>query len=391
MRLRSSTVASKKRTAEEASLSDEDAPRECADTAPAIPVNLISHLIVPFLQDRFTWNAVFSANKELHEAGTRMTPPWPATKLGQSVGALKFSPCGSFLAYGTRSSPYLVHICDRRGRQTCLRGHTAGIFFLSFSKDGNYLASVGDSHADTSIRIWPTNSTTRLPQQADKTLRGHQRGITCLDFSPHDSNILASGEYCTIKLWNVEQEVCIYSFDHTIGSSLSLYFPVQDEGQKCIFVTGSGALIRTSWQNNFSDIESAIVDIPGMEGLGGMRTSAFSHCGSLLAAAHPGSCIFTLYDTRTVNVVRRISLPRNMSLGLFNCLAFSPDGKTLVLRSNTTDEIQIREVPDLNLLRRLVLPDAASVYTSIGAVAFDPSGQFLASAGVDQIVRLWTL
>jgi WD40 repeat protein len=59
------------------------------------------------------------------------------------------------------SGAYLVHICDRRGRKICLSGHTSRIILLSFSNDGNYLAS---------IRIWPTNSTKRLPQQSDKKL-----------------------------------------------------------------------------------------------------------------------------------------------------------------------------------------------------------------------------
>jgi WD40 repeat protein len=386
MRLRcTSTVASNERTAEEVSL-DDDAPREC-DTTPVIPINLISHLILPFL-DRPTWNAVCSANKELHEAGMRMTPPWPATKLrmGLNVATLKFSPCGSFLATGAYSSPYLVHICDRRGRQTCLTGHTQGILFLSFSNDGNYLASAGCSRYDTSIQIWPANSTTRLPQQSDKTLRGHQRVINCLDFSPDDTNILASGEYGTIKLWNVEQEVCIFSFDHFCGSIRSLYFPVEDEGQKCIFVTADGSLVRT-WWNDLSEIESDIVDMPG---LGSVQTLTFSHCRSLLAAVSlgGGGGAVTIYNMLTLTVVRRLPLPGDMYLAPYNCLTFSPDGKTLVLRF-TNYVIQICEVSDLNISR--LLQPHSSAHASIGAVAFDPSGQFLSSVGGDDNVRLWTL
>jgi hypothetical protein len=205
---------SNERTAEAAALKTNE-PRDEYDATPIIPINLICHLILPFLQDdRQTWNAVCSANKELQEAGMRMTPPWPQTKikLGQKVGVLKFSPCGSFLVSGAWLRPYLVHICDRRGRQTSLRGHTSEILCLSCSNDGNYLASVGSSYDSKSIRIWPADSTTILPQQSDKTLRGHQRSITCLDFSPGgDSNLLASGEGAAIKLWNVEQEVYAYT------------------------------------------------------------------------------------------------------------------------------------------------------------------------------------
>jgi WD40 repeat protein len=382
-------VFSNKPTVKEASL-DDDAPREC-DTTPVIPINLISHLVLPFVQDRPTWNAVCSANKELQEASMKMTPPWPATKLelGQSVGPLKFSPCGSVLAAGAYSYPYLVHICDRRGRQTCLRGHTSEILCLSFSNDGNYLASAGMHEADTSIRIWPTHPTSRFPQQSDKTLRGHQCVITCLDFSPSDSHILASGDAgSNIKLWNVEQEVCIYSFDHGCGYIPSLYFPAaQDEDQQCIFVARAGSLIRTHWGADFSgSIESDIVDMPGLGD--SVQTSAFSHCGSLLAATSYSNHTVTLYNMITLTVVRRLPLPRNMSLGTWNSLAFSPDGKTLVLRY--TSEIHICEVPYLNIMRRL-LPDVVSAHTSDGTVAFDPSGQSLASADGDQNLRLWTL
>jgi hypothetical protein len=138
----SNTIASNKRTAEAASLND-DAPQEFDDTTPAIPINadLILTLVLPFIQGRLTWNSVCIANKELHEAGMRMTPPWPETKLMMEQSALKFSPCGSLLASGAYLPPFLVHIWDRRGRQTWLTGHTSSIFFLSFSNDGNCLAS----------------------------------------------------------------------------------------------------------------------------------------------------------------------------------------------------------------------------------------------------------
>jgi WD40 repeat protein len=238
------------------------------------------------------------------------------TRTGTKCGkVLKFSPCGSFLASGTWSPPHLVHIYDRRGRGTCLRGHSRPILCLSFSNDGNYLASAGCRGSD-SIRIWSTHPTSRLPQQSEKTLRGHQRGrLTCLDFSTGDSNLLASGDTDgAIQLWNVEHEVCIYSFVQTFGFIQSLYFPtVHDEGQrKCIFVTGDGSLIQTHWGDDLSDIESHIVD---MSGLDGVKTSAFSHCGSLLAYSSPDGDTVTLYDMKTLTVVRRLSIPRNMSLG----------------------------------------------------------------------------
>jgi WD40 repeat protein len=362
--------------------------------ASKIPINVISDFILRYVDDRPTWNAICGANHELHEAGMSRTPPWPQTTvltLEQSVTALKFSPCGSFLAAGTGRLG-LVYICDRRGRQTCLTGHTSGVLCLSFSNDGKYLASASscsslEHNADKSIRIWPTDSTTRLPQQSDKTLRGHRRIITCLDFLPADSNILTSGdERGVIKLWNVEQEICLYSFDHRCGCVMPLYFPaVQDDGNQCIFVGESGSLIRTRW-NDPSDIESDIVNMPGLGRL--VWRSAFSNCGSLLAAASSDGRTVTLHDMQAMSVKQRLFIPPHMNLGRCNSLAFSPNGKTLVLCFDA-QEIQICKVSDLNI-NSLLQPDAFTRTRNIGAVAFDPSGQFLASTA-KRNVRLWTL
>jgi WD40 repeat protein len=158
----------------------------------------------------------------------------------------------------------------------------------------------------------------------------------------------------------------MYSIDHSSGSISSLYFPaVHDEGQKCIFVSETGSLIRT-WWNCLSDIESYIVAMPGLGNR--VQTSVFSFCGSLLAAGSPDGHTVTLYDMITLTVVRRLSLPGTMSLGLYNYLAFSPHGKTLVLRFNT-NEIHISEVPDGLNVRRVLRPDASANMTP-GAVAF---------------------
>ena len=65
----------RKRTVEAATLND-DTPQKC-NRSPAIPINVISNMVLPFIRDRRTWNAVCSTNKELYAAGMRMTPPWP--------------------------------------------------------------------------------------------------------------------------------------------------------------------------------------------------------------------------------------------------------------------------------------------------------------------------
>jgi WD40 repeat protein len=285
-------------------------------------------------------------------------------KLGQRVGALKFSPCGS----GSNRHPWHVCICDRRGSLTRLMGHTSGVHHLSFSKDGKHLAS---TRHDKSIRMWPTNCT-RVPQQSDKKLQGQLRLAGSLDFSPDDSNLLASAD---------EQEACTCSFNHMNDAIRSLCFlPAREKRRTCIFVTSTESPIRACW-DDLSGVTSDVVDMPG---LGKVQMSTFSHCGSLLAAACPNSRTITLCNMRTMAVVQRMSI-RHHTAARNNVLAFSHDGNTLIFALDR-GEIQICQVDDLNMRRRPLGQEHTDAWT----VTFDPSSQFLASVGRDQDVQLWT-
>jgi WD40 repeat protein len=358
-------------------------------------------MILPFRQERRTWNSVCSASKQFYTAGMERTPPWPVTKLNpEHVGtrSLKFSSCGSFLACGADAVPYLVSICDRRGRITRLIGHTSSIHQLSFSKDGKYLASTG---AAKSVRIWPTNST-GLPQQSDKTLLGHGRAIVCMDFARGDSNILVCADSTEIKVWDVETEVCTHHFHYSGGAyrptrlirSMLMFVPTGNKDHKCIFVTSAGTLIRTCWGDLSGNIMSDIVDLPG---LGQVRKAAFSHCGSLLAAwsyegfqLGDGSIHVSLYDMKTMSVVRRVTMD-DFTPGPHNFFTFSPNGKTLVFDFGR-HEILVLQVHDLNIRRRLGQDEDAPMLPMLtSAIAFDPSFQFVASAWFDDYVRLWSL
>jgi WD40 repeat protein len=380
-------VATKKRKAEAA----------FDDMIPIIPTSVITHLILPFVRDRMTWNSISSASEELHIAAAKiMTPPWPEIKLNlglDGTGCLKFSPCGSFLACGGYSAPFMLSICDRRrGWLARLEGHTSRVSHLSFSKDGNYLASAG---ADKSIRIWPTESFTRLPRQSCIILWGHRRSIKCLDFLPDNSNVLVCADTVEIKVWNVVSAVCTHHLDYNGWPSRSIQSmyspPGGDEVHKCIFVTSTGSLIRTSWNDRSApSITSASFDMPGLFQL---QNSTFSPCGSLLAGVRGGrlgvSMDLTLFNITTMSVVRKLSIPQNMSSGPYNRLTFSPDGKTLVFYINCR-EIQIYEVPDLKIRRRLQGDTDIPRLTS-SAVAFDLSSQSMAYAASYNYVRLQTL
>ena len=79
-----------------------------------------------------------------------------------------------------------------------LTGHTGAIHSISFSPDGNTLAS---GSKDGTIRLWDVST-----GQSLHTLIGHTQGVHSVRFSP-DGNTLASGGLDSmILLWDVSGE-----------------------------------------------------------------------------------------------------------------------------------------------------------------------------------------
>jgi WD40 repeat protein len=362
-------------------------------------MNLIMGSILPFVQDRSTWNNLCVANKELRDAGRTMTPPWPETtvqQVGSAINSMVFSPCGNYLACATMNllgNATIVAILDRRnGQQTSLLGHRGDVSCLAFSDDGKYLASVG---SDGLIRIWPTDSARKPTQQGLKTLPGHpDLGVRCLAFAL-DSNLLASGSRGEIKLWNVEDGVCVHSIHHRCGNTSSLVFSGVGESIRCLAATPKGSLIRISRKNS-SDYEFTSESI--VDGTALVLTS-FSQCGSFLATIDPTlhpRIQLCLHEVLLNGVSKRqnVTLPAYCGFMTNAGMAFSPDNKMLAVISDTSSEddtvIRLLDMKDLTLQRQFKWQFLnGNIPISL---AVDPSGRYLASSFFRRgSVRLWTV
>ena len=361
---------------------------------PNIPLDLISHLILPFVADRVTWNSMYSASKELYLAGKKMTPPWPNTTLNVGhVGAVRnvaFSPSNSQLAFDI-TYQYIIHVWDRWGKETLLAGHTSGTLCLEYSSDGEYLAS--GSH---DIRIWHTKSfhatcskTSKERQAETILLVSRYDRIIILSFSRTDSNILASGgSHGEIKVWDVKEQACICAFAPGHGMIRSLSF-AGGANSTCIAIAHSGSIIRLWKAKGSSDFAcETIGEAAGRRG-GYNPRAVFSICGSFLATIMnsygENASTLALYELGTMTKTQSVLIPGMSAC----CFAVSPDSKQLVvgdymgrIRLVPTDDLSNQS--ELNTRRR-------SSKTAVFSVAFDPTCRVLAFGCRDGSLELRTL
>jgi WD40 repeat protein len=114
---------------------------------------------------------------------------------GDSVTSVSFSPDGQFLASGSWDETVKVWEVGSWREVATLRGHGGYVYSVSFSPDGKFLAS---GSYDTTVKVWEVGSWREVA-----TLRGHGDGVTSVSFSP-DGKFLASGSYdTTVKVWEV--------------------------------------------------------------------------------------------------------------------------------------------------------------------------------------------
>jgi len=126
------------------------------------------------------------------------------------VYAVAFSPKKNVLASGGREESVFL---SSQGSEHCspeltaLEGHKSRVTSLSWSPDGDMLASAS---ADNCVKIWDTNTNREL-----RTLEGHTSKISCVAVSlkplgAGGSLLVASGSFDnTLRVWEMSTGACI--------------------------------------------------------------------------------------------------------------------------------------------------------------------------------------
>ncbi|XP_059628575.1 WD repeat-containing protein WDS homolog [Cornus florida] len=103
-----------------------------------------------------------------------------------------------------------------------LQGHSDEVWFVKFSNNGKYLAS---SSKDCRAMIWKVIED---HLELMHTLKGHEKPVSFVSWSPSDSMLLTCGQEEVIRLWNVDTGCCLRIFNE-FGLTLSSCAWLPDE------------------------------------------------------------------------------------------------------------------------------------------------------------------
>jgi len=289
-----------------------------------------------------------------------------------SIEELAYSPDGKLL--GTVNNRDWVRFSDYRfygvlwdvgagALQNYLLGHTAWIYSLDFSPDGQLLATGAD---DTSLILWRISDGSFI-----RKIETQFGGITGLDFSPNNLLLAAGSWDGVVGLWQVRDGQLLRSLQGHENSVRDVAF------------SPDGNLIASASDDN-TVILWGVSDGSLLHALPGHTASVlkivFSPDGTLLASASEDGTV-GIWQVSDGSQVRTL---RGHSETVYD-IDFSPDGSLLASASGDTT-LRLWSVTDGELLQMLAGGDEGII-----SLAFSPAGHLLVSAAGDGVLRFWGL
>lgn len=233
-------------------------------------------------------------------------------------------------------------------------------------------------HAGTSrIAVALSNGTINVYDSIDRelvaTLRGHERDVDSVAFSPDGERIVSGGRDRTVKIWDARSGEQIFSLDGHQGFVRSVEF--SHDGKT--IVSGSYDDTVRLWDPKTGN------EIQKLSSLSDVLDVTFSPDDQQVAigCANQSVTLWSFDFNGEDPQVRRFTGHR----APVYCVAFSQDGKRIASGSSDTNV----KLWDCETGVELATLDAHSA--SVWAVAFSADGKRLESCASDRTIRVWPL
>jgi WD40 repeat protein len=284
---------------------------------------------------------------------------------GGFVLGIAFSPDSKIVA-ATRSDGIVLWDITMRNLAGKLRGHDREVGPVAFSPDAKWVASGSE---DTTVRVWDSGS-----HQVVRVLKGHKDGVSSLAFSRDGQMLISSSWDGTVKLWNLSKpEEAGVLRGHT-DAVYCVAFTPDDRILASAGYDGTVKLWDVNSGTNLATLTGHTARVVGV---------AFSIDGETLFSCSLDQTI-RLWSVATREPLATCSAGKRLS-----CLAVSPDGRTLACGTGWWDNPDVPgEVLFWDLASRQRLANDVQVHTTIQTLGFAPDGKTLAIGMIDGSLEL---